>query len=668
YWGAGAKCLAEQVDVSALLERAEEHEDEDRYAEAEAIYNQILADYPGSNYALGAQEGLVILYFEWGRREPSKKVEADSAYEELLTKFSEHEGLAKAVDHIADRYRQRKRYKEARQLYQYIVDTWPDAEHAAESQRGVALTSMLLGDDPNAEAAIERLLTEFGEQEGVVKAIDRLADVCRTLGKYEKAQELYQHIVDNWPEAEHAAEAQSGVIRSKIGLGDEEGAQAAIGKLLSDFSGNKNIASAVFDVAENYAWRQKNEKALELYKYVVEHWPKAASAMQSQTSTAKIYIGLGDDPNAKAATNKLLADFSGDEDIAKSVEVLAKEYSQSGKQEEATRLYKYMLERWPEGERAVWAQMGLVASRIRSWNLDGAETELGNLLSRFSAHEDLPAAVHEIVEEYRNTGAHEEGRGLFAYLLENWDESDSTMLELRVGVALQSIKLGEPNKADAAVQRLIADYNDHANLAKALFQIGEEYLYAKNYEEAITLWELILNNYSGSQFKYKSETPYFLGLCYEKLEKPAKAIEYYKLMLKTAPDDRFTKRLPYRLGLLYRSTGEPAEAVHWFGQQRQLYSNEVYNERALLHKAAVYYYDLKDYKKGAQVYQQYINEYPDRKRASVAYLFLARCCEKMGDRKRAVTVLEEALGKFGGTNRGEEIAEELKKMQEGGTT
>jgi predicted Zn-dependent protease len=71
--------------------------------------------------------------------------------------------------------------------------------------------------------------------------------------------------------------------------------------------------------------------------------------------------------------------------------------------------------------------------------------------------------VHEVVEEYRDTGAHEEGRALFNYLLEGWSASGETMLELQVGVALQSIKLGELDKANAALEKLIADYNDNPN-------------------------------------------------------------------------------------------------------------------------------------------------------------------------------------------------------------
>ena len=41
YWGAGAKCLAEQVDVSAQFEQADEYEEDGKYKDAEVIYKGI---------------------------------------------------------------------------------------------------------------------------------------------------------------------------------------------------------------------------------------------------------------------------------------------------------------------------------------------------------------------------------------------------------------------------------------------------------------------------------------------------------------------------------------------------------------------------------------------------------------------------------------------------
>ena len=222
-------------------------------------------------------------------------------------------------------------------------------------------------------------------------------------------------------------------------------------------------------------------------------------AAESQGSAARMYMRLRDYVAASAAA-KLIESFSNAEGIAAAIEDVADMYQMAGSHAKSYPLHRYVVEHWPGNERAIWCQMKAIMSQLRLGDLAKAEQELGNLLSGFAGHKDLGPAVHEVVEEYRNTGAYKEGRELFAYIMENWDETPDTMLELQVGVALQSIKLREPNEVEAAVERLIADYNDHPKIAKALFQIAEEFYYAHKYDKAIGVMELILSSYQEREY------------------------------------------------------------------------------------------------------------------------------------------------------------------------
>jgi len=177
-----------------------------------------------------------------------------------------------------------------------------------------------------------------------------------------------------------------------------------------------------------------------------------------------------------SAAAKLIESFSNAEGIAGAVEDVADKYQMAGSHAKSYPLHRHVVEHWPGHERAIWCQMKAIMAQLRLGDLAKAEQELGGLLSGFAGHKELGPVVHEVVEEYRDTGAHEEGRELFGYILENWDEGPDTMLELQVGIALQSIKLGELDKADAAAEKLIADYNDHPKIAKGLFQIAEQHL------------------------------------------------------------------------------------------------------------------------------------------------------------------------------------------------
>jgi hypothetical protein len=136
-----------------------------------------------------------------------------------------------------------------------------------------------------------------------------------------------------------------------------------------------------------------------------------------------MYVKIGDYEKADAATAKLMESFSNAEGIAAAIEDVADKYQMAGSQAKSYPLHRYVVEHWPGHERAIWCQMKAIMSQLRLGDLPKAEQELGSLLNGFAGHKELGPVVHEVVEEYRDTGAHVEGRELYAYLLENWDET-----------------------------------------------------------------------------------------------------------------------------------------------------------------------------------------------------------------------------------------------------
>ncbi|MDH4241753.1 MAG: hypothetical protein OEW48_19505, partial [Phycisphaerae bacterium] len=152
---AARRCPA---DVKEQLKQAGDYIQNKQYQQAEAIYLQIVIDFPDSNDALEAQKQLTILYIK-----QDNQPRADAAFQKLLADFYLHNDIAKAVNKVADHYGWSGKYEKARQLYQYVVGNWPQAEYAIWSQKSLAASNMRLGDDPNADAAIEKLLANFSQ-------------------------------------------------------------------------------------------------------------------------------------------------------------------------------------------------------------------------------------------------------------------------------------------------------------------------------------------------------------------------------------------------------------------------------------------------------------------------------------------------------------------------
>ncbi|MHC4215199.1 MAG: tetratricopeptide repeat protein, partial [Planctomycetota bacterium] len=262
--------------------------------QAVAQYEQIVADHPGTDEALEAQEKLVGLYVK-----EKMGAEAEAAYEKLITDYASHTGMAKAVDHVADAYREQKDYDKALEIYQYMVDTYPQAEHAIDSQMGVARIKILQKDYAGGQEAVDKLISDYGSSKEIAKAIDNVGDAYRDAGKYVKALELYNWVVTNGSDVERAIGSQASVVKIYIEMDEYDKAKAETDELISRFGSDSAMAKGIDNIADSYRKARKFGRARELYQWVVENQPEADHAMQSQVSAVKVCIAMGDDPNTE---------------------------------------------------------------------------------------------------------------------------------------------------------------------------------------------------------------------------------------------------------------------------------------------------------------------------------------------------------------------------------
>ena len=670
---AADRCVGQGTDAGALLKQAEEYQKQRQYEQTEATYKQVIALSPAGEAGLQGWVGLVKVYIR-----QKKDAEAAAAYGEMLAKFSQASGLANAVDSVADGYRGRKDYVRARQLYQYVVDSWPTSAAALNAQSEVVLTSALMDDGAGVSAGLEKLLTGYSDGEKVCKAVEWVGQRCGKLKRYARAQQVYEAYLSRRDSDAGAVWVVMSLAAADAAMGDGAGVEAALGRLgqlavsesnavkvraaigdfcrylvevrrekaelvekmvggrlLSDLSSGS--AEKILDhLGDFYRDTRQYKKAEGIFEYVADTWRSSERAVEAQANIVRMYISAGDEPNATAGFSRLMEKFSGDKRIGWAVWYVAERYWDFGSMDKAVEKYKYVAEHWPSCERAIWANMRQVMARIRLGDAETAERELGGLLGNFAGHKDLAKVVHEVVEEYRNAGLYEEGRGLFAYLLENWDGDSGTALEFQVGIALESIKLGESEKAEAAIARVIADYNEHPNLPKALFQIAEEHYYSRNYLKTISLLERIQSQYAASEFSARSEVPFVLATCCKIAEQWDKAIENYERTIREYPKSKYAPWCAYNIGWIYTHVKKDyGKAIYWLEQQRKLYPEDTYARWALFDIGVIYVHRLKDYQKGAEVCQQYVDQYPNGTDLWGSLSNLATCYENIGNAEQA---------------------------------
>jgi tetratricopeptide (TPR) repeat protein len=325
-------------------------------------------------------------------------------------------GEASAYFEQAKSYYEAGEYQKARELYEYVGETWPgDANYAIWSEALVILSYIDVGKMAAAEVAIDALLIEFGGDEHAAEVVHHIAYQCLTLKRYEKARELYQYVLDNWRGDDSSVIwSQTGVAMSSISLGDTEAADAAAEKLVTEFSENSHIAEEVHHLAWHCRYvAGDHNRAVEYYEYVLDHWPDDEKyAIWSQSGLALSYIDIGDNTGAQAAIDKLVAEFADDERLPEEVHHIAYHYREVKEYGKARVYYQYVLDNWPGSKYAIWSQSGVGSCSAGLGETEAAEAATEKLLSDFSGHADLAEQVLQVGEPYYDEGLRKKGEGL----------------------------------------------------------------------------------------------------------------------------------------------------------------------------------------------------------------------------------------------------------------
>jgi len=506
------------LDAAAQLEQAQTYQNNGQYDQAEAIYKQIVTDYPGTDYAFEAQKNLTILYITW-----DKEAQAESAYQELVANFSENEGLARAVYNIADCYRSFRRYERSNQLYQYVAENWPEGEYAIWPQMSLALLNISRGNMVAAEAAIEKLLTDFSGNNDIGMAVYNIASCYREVGKNEEANRLYQYVVENRPDDEYAVWSQMVVAMSNISLGKDEAAQAAIDKLLADFNDREYIAQAVYNVAQQYIRSGKYEKSKQLYQYVIENWPQDKYARESQMWLAGLralsLIESGDDPNAQAAIDKLVADFAGHRELPEAISRIEEAYYIRilSAEQYSSEDYIYPVKLWEK-----------VVERFPDF-----------------FHND-PDLYYFIGDCYRQLGEYEKAIQCYDIVAANWTQNGYAVLSNVVVPRAEDDAAGVYEALHETIDDLIADFGDHPGLAcvvayrRRANDAQREGLSTEAEDDnfnAVVLYDRVINEFGTSAFVASSY--FFSALSYRDLSLYQEALDCCNRLLDNWPEYKY---------------------------------------------------------------------------------------------------------------------------------
>jgi TolA-binding protein len=319
-----------------------------KYEQAINLYSQIAQNYPNSPWASNAKLGAaranilsLIQSYQYDKvKEPLDKMIAD---------FAKHPDLPETLYWIARRYGWIDRYEEERNVYQQIIKNCPDSPYATKAEFNISrvgVMSLIMSQDyDGAEKACTKLVADFKNDPALHDAIYWIADGFTRSGQWEKANSLYQQIIQNYPDnSPIIARATFGLsitnVQSLIMSGKCDSADEAIDRVIADFAGQPYLADYIRTIGQSYYTKARltnlsgdieggkvfYRKAIEVWERLIREFPDSKVVPNAYYSSAVCYAQeLGEYQKGIDYFQKVVQNYP-DYEYAKQAQLLAVEY------------------------------------------------------------------------------------------------------------------------------------------------------------------------------------------------------------------------------------------------------------------------------------------------------------------------------------------------------
>ena len=338
-------------------------------------------------------------------------------------------------------------------------------------------------------------------------------------------------------------------------------ALGVVKKLQTDYSDHPDIVEVISDLANRYR-TQKNDRAIELYEYILSKHPSHDLAMRAQFGLAKWYIQKREYSKAQAAFEKLLANYSDHPEIVEVIGNLVKCYMWEKEYSKAQAAFEKLLANYsdhpeiveviwdlaegsiiesyqhivsnnPSHDLAVWAQHGIAQCYIRRKEYIKAQAAIEKLLTDCSDHPDIgKKVISNIAYVYRTQKEYDRLIALYQYILSKYP-SHNLAVQAQAGLARCYVEKKDDSKAEAAVEKLLSNYSDHPDIVRWIGRLADSY-YKKKTDKAIELYQHILSKYPLHNWAVRAQSG--LAICYIRKNEDVKAVAAIKKLLANYSD------------------------------------------------------------------------------------------------------------------------------------
>jgi len=282
-------------------------------------------------------------------------------------------------------------------------------------------------------------------------------------------------------------------------------------------------------------------------------------------------------------------------------------------------------------------------------NLDAARSAADNLIADFSNNKDLPEEIYWTIRHCEWKDKFDEAKRLYQLLLQNYPDSPFTGTA-KLGIArcdaMALVMSKNFDLAKTAFNNLSSDFAGNPDMPESLYMIGERFEWQWQFENEKSVFQLIINNCSGSPFASRAQIgiaranilSFIVAKDFIKFDKGLdKLFVNYANNPDLAQSAIIIGEWFYKDGLSQEKDGLKDEAKGNFERAVKVW-DRVINELPdsnLIPEACCWagdcYYKLNKFDESLQRFQKVINNYPEYKFAGHAQFEIGHNYLKMAE-------------------------------------
>jgi tetratricopeptide (TPR) repeat protein len=292
-----------------------------QHASARSLFEQAITDWPDHPRTIWHQSGLGRVLIRMEDYEAAEKVKNT-----LLKEYVGHPEINQAIGDMALEYVYAGQHAIARPLLEQVLASCRACSGSIWYQNAMIQTMIRLGDGGAAEQIAGTLLQEYRNNPDFIPVMLQVCETFQQTNDFGKTLELCSRVSKLYPQAEQSITFQNLKARCYYELGSLEQAHAAIETITEQYANSPGASKILRELADMCRSRGECERSLRLDQLALEKATTLEDRLYAYGGLGRDYVRLENHARVQDVLQKMIVDFKDESRLSYNTFMIGEEY------------------------------------------------------------------------------------------------------------------------------------------------------------------------------------------------------------------------------------------------------------------------------------------------------------------------------------------------------